>query len=194
MMFNIQILDALVSFTGVAALLGFFYGPWQRIVVDIVRQQLFEIRDKAFDKASSGELDFDSRQYIAFRDVMNSMIRNAHSSTIWRHVAYAVMCRDSAKYASATMIDYISAGDDTHILKRKFNQACGWIMLMLWLRSPFIMLITMLLSATLPLVALLAAVSARVRRTPKRLEVAIKHQIQRDAALNMGQESDCVIA
>lgn len=191
---NVQLLNALVSFIGFAALLGFFYGPWQRLVVDIIRQQLFELRDKAFDKAANGEIAFDSVQYIAFRDTINSMIRNAHTSTVWRHIAYAIICKGKAQDISSTMINSISGGDANHFLKKKFNRACGWIMLMLWLRSPLLMLITMALSVALPIVAMMAAISARVRHIPRLIVVAMRHQIQRDAALSMGHESDCAIA
>lgn len=192
---NVQLFDRLLVFIGVAVLVGFFYGPWQKLVVDVIRQQLFEIRDRVFDMAANGEFAFDSVQYNAFRDTINSMIRNAPTSTVWRHIAYALIIRGKGMEVTSTMINAITNGDPNHVLKKEFNRACAWITLMIWLRSPLLMVTTIALCVALPIAFLMAAVSVRVRHIPAIFSNAIRHQIQRDTALSMGHDSDdCALA
>lgn len=54
-----RLVEALEAMAGIAFLVWFFYGPWSRFIVDLVRQNLFEIRDEIFMAAARGRLTFD---------------------------------------------------------------------------------------------------------------------------------------
>ncbi len=70
-------------------LVALIYGPWQWICTDIARQAMFKERDKLFDMARVGDLDFTSSEYREIRDGVNSMIRFAHSLTWVRMIVFA---------------------------------------------------------------------------------------------------------
>lgn len=181
---NVQILNSVLTILGFATLVGFLYGPWQRLVVDIIRQQLFEIRDTAFDFAAKGEVEFNSGEYIFFRELINSMIRNAHTATFWRHIVYGLFIRKVTDKKSTQKSNVFK----NPTLKRNFDKALTWTILLLWLRSPFLIIITTILILPLPLLLLMAAISVKIRQQPKRLAANLKHQIQRDVVVSVSQE------
>lgn len=84
--------DALVSIALTAAIAIIWYGPWQRLCTDFARQLVFEQRDRLFDMAASGRLDFGSKEYRALRDSLNQSIRFAHLLTwpYFLHMAWAL--------------------------------------------------------------------------------------------------------
>jgi hypothetical protein len=73
--------DAIVAFVLTVSLLCIFYGPWQEVCTDIARQYIFEKRDRLFDIAADGRLDFASSEYRDVRRGLESMIRFAHELT-----------------------------------------------------------------------------------------------------------------
>lgn len=71
-----------------AVLVFTWHRVWKTLALDIVRQNLFSIRDQLFDLAAEGKhgLGFDSPVYGAFREQLNHRIRYAHrvsSFHIW---------------------------------------------------------------------------------------------------------------
>lgn len=76
-----------------AGLWWFFTGPWRQLRIDETRQSLFELRDKLFDMAADGELDFDAPAYGRARDQLNGMIRFTHQVSLIRLVVMAVLYR-----------------------------------------------------------------------------------------------------
>jgi|GEM_PF-2941053 len=56
----------------------FFYYFWQQYVIDVTRQQLFELRDRIFDLATEERLNRDSEAYRVLREMFNSAIRFTH--------------------------------------------------------------------------------------------------------------------
>lgn len=76
-----EFIIALIFFTGSLCI---FYGPWQTQCVDQARERLFELRDKVFDLALNGELDFNSTEYKDIRRSIERNIRFAHELTIFR--------------------------------------------------------------------------------------------------------------
>lgn len=74
-----RLVEALEAMAGIAFLVWFFYGPWSRFIVDLVRQNLFEIRDEIFMAAARGRLTFDCEVYCSLRDTLNAMIRFCES-------------------------------------------------------------------------------------------------------------------
>src|SRR5258708_27147164 len=57
---------------------------WPNQRVDIVRQQMFALRDELFDFAAQGGIKFDDPAYILLRHLMNGFIRHAHNLTPFR--------------------------------------------------------------------------------------------------------------
>jgi hypothetical protein len=84
--------DALVSVALIGAIAAIWYGPWQHLCTDVARQRVFEIRDRLFDMAAEGRLDFSSREYRELRDSLNQSIRFAHLLTwpYFLHMAFAL--------------------------------------------------------------------------------------------------------
>lgn len=80
-------MELLVS---LAILVCLFYGPWQQFVVDVLRQNLFRMRDEIFMCAADGKIGFDSPEYQAIRGRLNAMIRYAHTAT-WAHIFAVIL-------------------------------------------------------------------------------------------------------
>jgi hypothetical protein len=75
------------AFLATLCLTGFvviFYGPWQEACTDFARQIVFEQRDKLFDMARAGKMDFTSKEYRTIRANLENMIRFAHELTMPR--------------------------------------------------------------------------------------------------------------
>ncbi len=68
-------ISTVVTFAIAFALVYWF---WQQYIIDVTRQQLFELRDYVFDMASDGLLERDSEPYQVVREMLNSSIRSAH--------------------------------------------------------------------------------------------------------------------
>lgn len=79
--------DALVALLAIVLFAVFFYGPWQEACTDVARQVIFEKRDRLFDLARAGKLDFQSHYYRDTRKTMEGMIRFAHRLT-WTRLLY----------------------------------------------------------------------------------------------------------
>jgi hypothetical protein len=84
----IDLADAIIATATLAALLGFFYGPWQRAAEDVTRQFLFERRARLFVLACDGKLSFQSEAYKNARVMMNAYIRFAHDLSWSRLMFY----------------------------------------------------------------------------------------------------------
>ena len=76
------LVDAAVSIIFLILFLIIFYGPWNWVCVDWARQSLFEKRDKLFDMAIKGEINFNSPAYKDTRETLNGLIRFAHKLTL----------------------------------------------------------------------------------------------------------------
>jgi hypothetical protein len=81
---------ALLAFLSLVALAALFYGPWQSICTDIARQIIFEQRDKLFDIANDGRMEFTSREYREIRTGLEDLIRFSHDLTLARVIYLAV--------------------------------------------------------------------------------------------------------
>ena len=73
--------DALVSAIFITGTVILIYGPWQSGCVDLIRQRLFENRDRLFDLAAEGKIGFRSEAYQQSREFINGTIRFAHLLT-----------------------------------------------------------------------------------------------------------------
>jgi len=84
-----NVADGLVALATLIALLCLFYGPWQGVCTDISRQIIFERRDRLFDMARAGRIDFSSDAYRAARQALNGLLRFAHKLT-WQEFVISV--------------------------------------------------------------------------------------------------------
>ena len=102
-------LDALVSFGVIVLFVVWFYGPWQETCIDYARQIIFEQRDKIFDLADSGEMNFNSKEYKQLRAALNAAIRFAHELTIARMIFSYVYSKSYRieNNSRGTMQDYV---------------------------------------------------------------------------------------
>ncbi|MGO9743126.1 MAG: hypothetical protein ACLPN5_16760 [Roseiarcus sp.] len=85
--------DALLAFVSLIGILMIFYGPWQATCTDFARQIIFEQRDKLFDIAKDGRLDFFSDEYRSIRLGIESIIRFAHELTLPRLIYMSFFVR-----------------------------------------------------------------------------------------------------
>jgi hypothetical protein len=66
-----------------AVVVGLFvYGPWQWYTTDNARQRLFVQRNRLFDIADAGRINFDSEAYRGLRAHVESLIRFGHNLTL----------------------------------------------------------------------------------------------------------------
>jgi hypothetical protein len=68
----------------------YFYG-YRQLVIDNTRQRLFFIRDRLFDQARDGHIDFNAPAYGMLRLTLNGMIQYAHDFSLvsWLSLRYA---------------------------------------------------------------------------------------------------------
>jgi hypothetical protein len=84
--------NGLISLLALILLVCVFYGPWQAACTDWARQVVFERRDRLFDLAAQGSLEFTSDNYRALRAGLEGMIRFAHELT-WPRLLFHVILR-----------------------------------------------------------------------------------------------------
>src|SRR5258706_2407217 len=75
-----------------ACLLVFFYGPWQSFVMEVLRQNIFNLRDSLFLVAADGNISPESAEYRMIRERFNMMIRYAHAAH-WAHLLAFIVCK-----------------------------------------------------------------------------------------------------
>jgi hypothetical protein len=90
-MINASTVENIEFLLSIAVLICFFYGPWQWLVIDVLRQNLFLLRDEIFLLAAHGKIGFDSDEYKAVRDRFNAMIRYAHSVSAAHVIAFLLI-------------------------------------------------------------------------------------------------------
>lgn len=76
-------IQGMISLAALSCLVLLLYNKYR---VDLLRQELFEIRDALFDEAVAGRISFDSHAYQATRFLLNGMLRFAHELSLARFV------------------------------------------------------------------------------------------------------------
>ena len=102
-----MISDALLSFVLLLILIFFIYGPWQWLWTDITRQTIFEKRDRIFDIAVAGRLDFASDEYRTIRKSLEQSIRFAHLITLPHLIMTFISTRNCERPKSSRLEDAI---------------------------------------------------------------------------------------
>lgn len=81
-MIDNNILTTILFFISIAVLWNIHFWLYKDFVVDHYRQNLFELRDKLFDEATSGLIEFSHPAYCVLRRTMNGFIRFGHTTGI----------------------------------------------------------------------------------------------------------------
>lgn len=138
-------------FVSIGFLIWLFYGLWSDFVVDLVRQNLFEIRDSVFTLAAEGKLNFEDKAYLVFRERTNHMIRFCHHFSLWNLIAseLASDINQRKQIDKTEVLELIRAIPDPDVarqLERKYIEATLLLMASMVLRSlGLLMAITILL-------------------------------------------------
>ncbi len=134
-----------MSFLALACLMGLFFSAWQSLVVDAVRQRVFEIRDRAFlwayDNGACNDVE-----YKEFRNIINITIRHYEHTSILKVFVLNKLFNLTEK-AKEKEFSFLR---NAH-WKKEFHEATKIVALGLVFRSPLAMLLLILL---LPVVLL----------------------------------------
>lgn len=174
--------DNLALAMGVAAVVLFFYGPLQWLIIDTVRQALFAIRDKTFDEARANGL-LDTPSHRGLREFINSSIRwieSANGLVIPKAVLSAWMCRDA--FRRANPLHELMANQNTpEAFRAAYDETMRITIAASALRSPVLLLALAAAMLLLPLIAVVAIPSGRLGRRAhtfcERLERAIEARV-----------------
>lgn len=154
-------IHALLGVTTTVVGVLFFFGPWQRLVVDQTRQRLFEIRDTWFDLSVGLESEHDRAIARRFRQNLNGFLHTAEDMTLTMLIGYLLTAylrkRRNASAAAAEdspvlrgMSDRVIADRGDELTKLATQQVL-WGMLR---RSPWLVVVL----AAAPFVLLAAIV------------------------------------
>jgi len=159
----IQIIELLA---GVAFLVLFFRYPWQSVLVDMTRQRLFEIRDDIFSYAADGRIDFNSKIYSQLRYRLNSSIRYCHKAKFTTvFAAIASLDEDSGiKRQEKSLAEIVSEIEDVDLrndLEEKVLEATFFLATLMVLRSPLLLLLSMLL---MPFILIYELLSGHIKK------------------------------
>lgn len=177
--------DKMEAISAVAALIGivwFFYVPWQRILVDIIRQRLFEIRDDVFNLAASGKIKFDDPAYVTFRSFINTMVRYAEQFS-WPRLFFLSRVGPQPESELPTPEEILSSIEDEEVRKKmvkRFKNACGLYAMLMWLRSPFLLVLSVPFALLTPLVLVSSLITDKVVAVKKWLAAGFKLELQRE--------------
>lgn len=149
-MIYIHALQGLILLAAIALIIN---GPWQWCMTDFTRGRLFELRDRLFDMAVEGRIEFSSPAYKAVRAEFNQQIRFAHDLSIWRFVAFFSFARHLAAEPNATRkaiqeIEDAQVKADLSALLEKMGSA---VILMMVLKSPTFLIVGLILVLTVAL-------------------------------------------
>lgn len=130
-------------FLALILLMLFFRGPWQSILIDIMRQRLFEARDHLFMHAVNGKIDFNSNVYQSLRNDLNSSIRLCHESRFSYLLAYKIITSEKGndQQKTSSIFDVIKKIEDAELrleIEEAFFETTGLMVFFMILRSPFL--------------------------------------------------------
>lgn len=151
----IQIVESLLA---IGLLLWFFQGPWQRLIVGLYRQRLFEARDALFMMAAKGRMEFTDPAYHAMRYRLNDMIRHADHFRLGTVVAAAMAFRAPTNSGRPNLRALLDALPDQRLalhLQGEYTKMELLSGLLVAARSPWLLMIWTLLSPFALVVAIL---------------------------------------
>lgn len=172
----IQLFELLV---GITILILFFCYPWQSILIDMTRQRLIEIRNDIFLYADDDRIDFDSKIHKDIIYQLNCSIRYCHKVKISNAIAFKIATQKTnaeEKIKNKTLLEIVSDIEDADLrndLKEKVTETELSLITLMILRSPFLLLLIMLL---IPLLLIDELLNGYV----KKMKTTIGSMIERD--------------
>lgn len=163
----------------IAFFVWFFYGPWSRFIVDLTRQNLFELRDEIFLMCADKKLSFDSEVYLHLRERLNKMIRYCHQFTLINLIASKPVASHSNQKEDVLML--IRRIDDRELsrrLERMYFYAVAMVLVVIFLRSILLLILFVLL---LPLILIAQLLKGASGINP--IASKIRHAVERDIDL-----------
>lgn len=165
-------------------LVWFFYGPWNRLVIDLARQNLFELRDEIFLLAADGKLEFTSDEYALLRDRFNKMIRYSHHFTLANLFALPPSAATNKKSKDVlAVIRSIQDRDVARQLERTYMYALMVMLAAMFLRSLTLILLFVLLLPVV-IVAELLKGAGRSNLFVSRVRSAVERDIDLESAVS----------
>ena len=164
-------------------LVWFFYGPWNRFVIDLARQNLFELRDEVFLLAADGKIDFSSDAYCQLRDRLNKMIRYCHHLTLIN--LFATSPSVAANKTSKDVLGEIRSIQDRELsrkLERIYIYAVVTMLAAMFLRSITLILLFVLLLPIKLVIELLKGAGG-INRILTRVRSAVEHDIDLESSI-----------
>lgn len=171
----IHIGNALQILASITVLVWFFYGPWRSFVIDLTRQNLFELRDEVFMLAVDGRIPFDHSAYKVFRNRLNAMIR------FCEHYSFTAFIAAPADHNEnpPSIFDSLNGLEDdlAKEIRRRYHMAMAILVASMVSRSLFWTIVLMVSFPFFALVEMLRGV-----QHARRLAVNVERRIDRDVS------------
>lgn len=133
-------MNAIYSLISMGMLFFAVFSLYNQYRVDLLRNNLFEVRDRLFNEAARGSISFDSNAYMAVRMTINGMIRYGHRASLLRFITAAhILTPDNRDWANRQFMTKMqsSSSSDQEIACKYLMQANIAVMTHL-VSSPFI--------------------------------------------------------
>jgi hypothetical protein len=129
--------DALLSLVTLCALGLLLRGPWRNVCTDWAREIAFESRDRIFDLAQAGEMDFATKEYRDIRESLQSLIGHAHDMTLMRLVVHGAAQPQLEASALAISIKSIKNSETRSRIRAIVNRAHAASLISIVAKSPW---------------------------------------------------------
>lgn len=175
--------DNLAFALGLCAIAAFVYGPLQWFMVDLTRQQIFELRDNLFDHAAKNGLLRDER-YVALREFMNASIRwadKADGLVIPSAITFALL-HPGALIRKDALHEALRQDGVPPIYRATFERTMKLVSACMVIRSPVTLVMLSALALLLPFIAIAQALFWKHGKS-RRLKNAVERMIEADVSV-----------
>ncbi len=87
---HVNLWASLISILGILVFAFWLYRDYR---LDLLRQQMFSLRDQLFDEAVKGQISFEHPAYRMLRTTMNGVVRFAHRINLFHTIALILILR-----------------------------------------------------------------------------------------------------
>ncbi len=131
-----------------------FYSAWQDWLTSYLRQKVFEVRDYLFLQAADKKIDFQSKEYVIIRNFLNGTIRFSHRLTWLNLIYYYYLFNkfglvDEVKRNKEIDVENAINNIKNHELKielrQKMDNITTMLILTIYLKSPLLIFVTLVL-------------------------------------------------
>lgn len=180
----------IVMTTYLVIVIVLIYGPWQRLMVDMARQRLFQLRDEIFDLAADGKISFDDPSYHEVRSAFNAMIRFCHVIT-WPFAVASSQLVDKNMPPLRDLATKVP-NEAREKVEDNLRAASNTLVLLIWSRSPILLAITAVVAPVLVVATLIALLLngkpllMRINAVLNRRIDPVRKRLQDEAILGAG--------